>query len=97
MKITIQMVDALFDVGPSVPGEAPYAITICLKCTAEFSCYLCPQVGIFFLGAGASVIHGLHTLMEVRVLGGEMWSYAGPCFCVWSMCVRLHVIQAALL
>jgi len=35
------------------------------------------QVGIFFLGAGASVIHGLHTLMEVRVLGGEMWSYAG--------------------
>ncbi|KAF5826638.1 hypothetical protein DUNSADRAFT_2485 [Dunaliella salina] len=37
---------------------------------------LISAVGIFFLGAGASVIHGLHTLMEVRVLDGEMWSYA---------------------
>jgi len=37
---------------------------------------LISAVGIFFLGAGASVIHGLHTLMEVRVLEGELWSYA---------------------
>ncbi|GFH12566.1 uncharacterized protein HaLaN_08278 [Haematococcus lacustris] len=34
------------------------------------------RVGIFFLGAGASVLHGLHTLFEARVLEGEALSYA---------------------
>eukprot|EP00197_Chlamydomonas_leiostraca_P006155 CAMPEP_0202858940 /NCGR_PEP_ID=MMETSP1391-20130828/1265_1 /ASSEMBLY_ACC=CAM_ASM_000867 /TAXON_ID=1034604 /ORGANISM="Chlamydomonas leiostraca, Strain SAG 11-49" /LENGTH=659 /DNA_ID=CAMNT_0049537923 /DNA_START=118 /DNA_END=2097 /DNA_ORIENTATION=+ len=37
---------------------------------------LISAVGIFFLGAGASVIHGLHTLTETRVLEGAGWSYA---------------------
>ncbi len=38
---------------------------------------LISAVGIFFLGAGASVLHGLHTLFETRVIEGEMWSYVG--------------------
>ncbi|KAL6748728.1 cation efflux family-domain-containing protein [Haematococcus lacustris] len=37
---------------------------------------LISAVGIFFLGAGASVLHGLHTLFEARVLEGEALSYA---------------------
>lgn len=36
---------------------------------------LISAVGIFFLGAGASVFHGLHTLTETRVVEGAMWSY----------------------
>jgi zinc transporter 9 len=38
---------------------------------------LISAVGIFFLGAGASVFHGLHTLTETRVVEGAMWSYIG--------------------
>ncbi|GIL60410.1 hypothetical protein Vafri_14861 [Volvox africanus] len=36
---------------------------------------LISAVGIFFLGAGASFIHGLHTLMEHRELEHMGWSY----------------------
>ncbi|GIL80579.1 hypothetical protein Vretifemale_9762 [Volvox reticuliferus] len=36
---------------------------------------LISAVGIFFLGAGASFIHGVHTLMEHRELEHMGWSY----------------------
>ncbi|KAG2430069.1 hypothetical protein HXX76_010169 [Chlamydomonas incerta] len=36
---------------------------------------LISAVGIFFLGAGASFIHGLHTLMEHRELEHMAWNY----------------------
>ena len=38
---------------------------------------LISAVGIFFLGAGASVIHGIHSLGAEHSVEGVGWTYTG--------------------
>ncbi len=45
---------------------------------------LISAVGIFFLGAGASVIHGIHTLSADHHIEGAGWSYLGESVEGWG-------------
>ena len=52
---------------------------LCIMLSCRFIWSLISAVGIFFLGAGASFIHGVHTLAESHTLELKevFWSYAG--------------------